>query len=137
MSEHDEILSQAIANISEGAAVDWASLESIAVAESTRALVAELKIVARVAEQARQSPAPGNHERPDTFPFTWGHLNVIEPIGRGAFGRVYRAWDSRLDRVVALKLLIDDARQTDARPTSIIEEGRLLARIRHPNVVTV
>jgi serine/threonine protein kinase len=137
MSEHDEILAQAIANISEGASVDWASLESVAVTESTRALVAELKIVARVADQARQSPAPDHHERPNKFPFTWAHLNVLEPIGHGAFGRVYRAWDSRLDRLVALKLLTDDVRKTDVRPTSIIAEGRLLARIRHPNVVTV
>ena len=137
MSEHDEILSRAIANISEGASVDWASLDSIAVTEATRALIAELKIVARVAEQARQPAAPDIHEEPDKCPFTWGHLNVLEPIGHGAFGRVYRAWDSRLDRIVALKLLRDDARGTDVRPASIIEEGRLLARIRHPNVVTV
>lgn len=66
-----------------------------------------------------------------------GTSTYIEPIGHGAFGRVYRAWDSRLDREVALKLLTDDRSDTGTRPASIIEEGRLLARIRHPNVVTV
>ena len=50
---------------------------------------------------------------------------------------MYRAWDSRLDREVALKLLRGPAGTGDARATSIIEEGRLLARVRHPNVVTV
>src|SRR6185436_11248822 len=60
-----------------------------------------------------------------------------EPIGNGAFGQVYRAWDTRLDREVALKLLPADSDDGDARASSIIEEGRLLARVRHPNVVTI
>ena len=67
---------------------------------------------------------------------TWGHLRVLEPIGRGAFGEVYRAWDTRLAREVALKLLPATAK-TLRQATSIIEEGRLLARVRHPNVVTI
>ena len=67
----------------------------------------------------------------------WGHLRVFECIGRGAFGEVYRAWDTRLDREVALKLLPADAAAADSDNSSIIEEGRLLARVRHPNVVTI
>jgi len=61
-------------------------------------------------------------------PVMWSHLRLVERIGRGAFGEVYRAWDTRLDREVALKLL---------RASAIIHEGRLLARVRHPNVVTI
>ena len=68
-------------------------------------------------------------------PESWGHLRVLECIGRGAFGEVYRAWETRLDREVALKLL--RAHVDDASPPSVIEEGRLLARVRHPNVVTI
>ena len=50
---------------------------------------------------------------------------------------MYRAWDTRLDREVALKLLAADPSVSDSPPSSIIQEGRLLARVRHPNVVTI
>ena len=50
---------------------------------------------------------------------------------------MYRAWDPRLDRQVALKLMPADLAERNQIATSIIEEGRLLARIRHPNVVTI
>ena len=61
--------------------------------------------------------------------------SLVERIGRGAFGEVYRAWDTRLDREVALKFLPPAPPATAA--SAIIHEGRLLARVRHPNVVTI
>jgi serine/threonine-protein kinase len=67
----------------------------------------------------------------------WGPLTVLEKIGRGSFGDVYRAWDPRLDREVALKLLRHASSGPDPVATAVVEEGRLLARVRHPNVMTV
>jgi hypothetical protein len=67
---------------------------------------------------------------------TWNGLTLLERIAEGAFGEVFRAWDPRLDREVALKLL-RRASGDALRQTSSIEEGRLLARIRQPHVVTV
>jgi serine/threonine protein kinase/tetratricopeptide (TPR) repeat protein len=67
---------------------------------------------------------------------TWGPLKIIEHVGRGTFGDVYRAWDSRLDREVALKVLRRDERE-EGHASTVIQEGRLLARVRHPNIVTV
>ena len=67
----------------------------------------------------------------------WGTFRLLEKVGEGAYGEVYRAWDTRLDREVALKLLPPDFGDEAAPATSIIEEGRLLARVRHPNVVTI
>ena len=63
---------------------------------------------------------------------TWGRLQILEPIRRGGFGTVYRAWDPQLDREVALKLLPADDEGVNA-----LEEGRLLAKVHHPNVVTI
>ena len=70
------------------------------------------------------------------MPSQWGHLRVLERIGHGAFGDVYRAWDSRLDREVALKLLAENDSLPD-EGSAIVEEGRLLARVHHRNVVTI
>jgi serine/threonine-protein kinase len=64
----------------------------------------------------------------------WGQFEILEPVGHGAFGEVYRARDTRLDREVALKIL---ARQSAEPDEEVVREARLLARVRHPNVVMV
>ena len=69
--------------------------------------------------------------------WNWGHLQVFEPIGTGASGDVYRAWDKRLDREVALKVLSSGVPSAWQPGSAVIEAGRLLASIRHPNVVTI
>jgi serine/threonine-protein kinase len=111
-----------------------------------------LRLVARVSALHRTLVFPGNEAAlsssvlrstipagPDdpTESFArWGHLRVLARIGSGTSGDVYRAWDTRLDREVALKLLPSRSAAT-RQTTSIIEEGRLLARVHHPNVVTI
>jgi serine/threonine-protein kinase len=50
---------------------------------------------------------------------------------------VFRAWDKRLDREVALKVLSPGVPSAGLPGATVIEQGRLLARIRHPNVVTI
>lgn len=74
-------------------------------------------------------------------PRSWVHLRDLTPIGRGAWSVVHRAWDPRLKRHVALKLLepreeltVEDTRVVQA---TLLAEGRRLARLRHPNVVGV
>lgn len=67
---------------------------------------------------------------------TWGHLRLLEELGRGAFGRVFRAWDNTLAREVALKILRLEA-VDDAALSAVLREGQMLARIRHRHVVTV
>ncbi len=121
--------------ILDGRAVNWAAAESSVAAG--RSLVPYLRIVARIAElyrNADSSRAPGQSSKP--APTEWGHLRVRERIGLGAFGEVYRAWDSKLDRDVALKLLLEHRFLPDGG-AAVLEEGRLLARVHHRNVVSI
>ena len=62
---------------------------------------------------------------------------VLERLGGGTFGEVYRAWDRQLEREVALKLLRGASGSDDPETSRITREGRLLARVRHHNVITV
>jgi len=76
-------------------------------------------------------------ESPMTPLFIWGPLRVLKPIGQGSFAEVFSAWDPTLQREVALKL-----RRTETDPSGVTEvrwigEARQLARVRHPNVLTV
>ena len=67
---------------------------------------------------------------------TWGCLEIMELIGSGSYGDVYRARDTRLGRDVAFKLLrTQGAAETSS--SSLVREGHLLSRVKHPNVVTV
>ncbi|HEX5031678.1 MAG TPA: serine/threonine-protein kinase [Candidatus Eisenbacteria bacterium] len=71
------------------------------------------------------------------LPFTWGHLEVREKIGDGAFGEVYRALDTRLRCDVALKLLSSSRAGSKRAADQFIGEARMLAQVRSQHVVTV
>ncbi len=87
----------------------------------------------------RFAPTPREAEAAvdDTALGRWGHLQLVEKIGAGTFGEVFRAWDPRLEREVALKLLKPAGAPLDSLAERVLHEGRLLARVRHPNVLTV
>jgi tetratricopeptide (TPR) repeat protein len=68
---------------------------------------------------------------------TWGSFRLLERVGQGSFGEVYRAFDTTLEREVALKLLLPRYASEDDDTKAILREARLIARIRHTNVVPV
>src|SRR5262245_54804166 len=74
---------------------------------------------------------------PSREPTAWGQFQLLQKVGQGGFGEVYRAWDPTLEREVALKLLLPRGQDQDTQVTAILREARLLARVRHPNVVSV
>jgi len=67
-----------------------------------------------------------------------GRYCVLTRLGEGGMGVVYEAWDPRLDRRVALKMLRPCRAGVDASPEAeLLAEAQALARIEHPNIVTV
>src|SRR5580704_12091863 len=67
----------------------------------------------------------------------WGPFQLLENVGQGGFGEVYRAFDTVLQREVALKLLLPRVSSQADQEKEILREARLLAKVRHPNVVSV
>jgi len=64
--------------------------------------------------------------------------DLLEEIGRGGMGVVYRARDTRLDRIVALKRLPEGLRRRHPRALQFfLREAQSAARLNHPNIVTV
>ncbi|HEY1467439.1 MAG TPA: protein kinase [Candidatus Acidoferrum sp.] len=68
---------------------------------------------------------------------TLGHYEVIEKIGSGGMGEVYRAHDEQLDRDVALKVLPVGFLADETRRKLFRKEALALAKLNHPNIATV
>jgi eukaryotic-like serine/threonine-protein kinase len=68
---------------------------------------------------------------------TLGHYRIVEQVGAGGMGVVYRARDTRLDRDVALKLLPAGALSDEAARRRFRNEALALSKLSHPNIATV
>ena len=66
-----------------------------------------------------------------------GHYRLVERIGAGGMGVVYRAHDEQLDRDVALKVLPPGTLHDDAARQQFRKEALALAKVSHPNIATV
>ena len=66
----------------------------------------------------------------------WGRYPLLQKVGEGAFGSVYRAWDPELEREIAIKILHQHISDSELKER-LLHEGRALAKIRHANVVNV
>ena len=129
----DPELAAIAAAILDGQPVEWSAVSGGAAATISD----ELQIVADIAAVHRSTsdePVDPLHF-PPSYPWTVGTLIITAPLGRGTFAEVFRAWDTQLHRDVALKLLFP--RPADHDGSRALQEGRLLARVRHSNVVAV
>jgi len=68
---------------------------------------------------------------------TLGHYRIVEKIGEGGMGEVYRAHDERLDRDVAIKVLPEAVTQDAERLARFETEAKAVAKLTHPNILDV
>lgn len=129
-------------SIADGSPIDWQAAESSAQSVEELELIRSLRVISSLGGVHRTSSEELPHlPRPPVkgpeagaVPH-WGHFALLERLGHGSQGEVFRAVDTKLARDVALKF-VRRAESQYAAETALLE-ARLLARVRHPNVVTV
>ncbi len=141
-----EGLLELAARVDDGLSIDWDAEERAATDDSARAVIQGFRLLAGVAAVAQDGdagpdgaswpPMPSVSAAVDASGTAWGPLHLEEAVGRGAFSQVYRARDP-LGRDVAVKLLSPRLGGDDNRSSRVLEEGRLLASVKHPNIVVV
>ncbi len=99
--------------------------QAAAILDARRSVIASAVDSAR---EPRARPAPGS---------SFGPYEIIEAVGEGAQGTVYRARDTRLQRDVALKVIDVSGRTAEAQLARFRREAEVASRIDHPGVCTV
>ncbi len=83
-----------------------------------------------------QAPAASEGERSTPLPAIDGY-EMIDELGRGGMGIVYKARDLRLGRIVAIKRIAESAYAQPAQLQRFLAEAELVARLRHANIVAI
>src|SRR3974390_3356656 len=68
---------------------------------------------------------------------TLANYEILEKLGEGGMGVVYKARDTRLDRFVAIKVLRADRVADADRKRRFVQEAKTVSALNHPNIVTV
>lgn len=127
----NEAFGRITAALADGEVIDWTALEQSGTLtpEAIRAL--------RVLEGIRRAQTePLEAAPPADLPLETGY-ELIEELGHGSSGRVYRAIDRGLSREVALKVLDESVPIGSHARERFIREARMLAAVDHPNVVRI
>ena len=65
------------------------------------------------------------------------HYRIVDKLGEGGMGAVYRAEDTRLGREIAIKVMPAELAADAERRRRFEQEARAVAALKHPNIVTV
>lgn len=86
----------------------------------------------RIAQGVVDTPGPAPTPSP-----TLGHYVLLEPLGAGGFGLVYKAFDQKLQRIVAIKKMAPDLAANSPARKRFVREARAGAAVQHENVVRI
>ena len=66
-----------------------------------------------------------------------GPYEILAPIGAGGMGEVYKATDTRLDRIVAIKVLPEHLAESPERKARFEREAKAISQLNHPHICTL
>jgi hypothetical protein len=147
----DDALLGAAEEVADGRSVNWDALAGRARSDDERAQLECLRLVDAIGRAHRSTGdsgsagGPGAETAPDRPAVpdqagaearTWGRYRLLQEVGAGSYGSVYRAWDPELEREVAIKILHRQVADSELRDR-LLHEGRALARVRDAHVVSV
>lgn len=96
-----------------------------------------LRISMRASVQPRSDEAQTTVFNPSSRGRQFGSYRILERLGAGGMGEVYLAFDSRLERQVALKFLPPHLTSNDAAVRRFQQEARAGSGLNHPNILTI
>ena len=65
------------------------------------------------------------------------HYEILDTLGQGGMGVVYKARDRQLERLVAVKVLTPDRVANSERKVRFVQEAKAASALNHPNIVTI
>ena len=147
-AKRDERLAQLLEDTARrqeaGEAIDWTTVrrEHGDLVNELRQLLAVGDVVEGLATRGTaptqsQPSAPQVPQAPLTLPCAFGDFELQEEIGRGGMGIVYKAWDQKLQRHVALKMLLRGSQASASDLARFDQEIRAAACLNHPNIVPI
>jgi len=71
------------------------------------------------------------------LPVSIAHYKIVSAIGAGGMGEVYLAHDPKLERQVAIKVLLDEVANDEDRVKRFVQEAKAASALNHPNILTV
>ena len=132
MNESQQTWQEIIAQIADGHDVDWSLVEG----QENSPLYAKLIALQKIQATYHEGDDVPDQQNETQALFEWGHLSVESLLGEGSYGEVYLAYDSVLNRKVALKLLKNE-RTSFINSHLFIEEAQHIARVRNRHVLAI
>ena len=138
MNTSEEAWDRLIEKLTNGESIDWEA--ELARYPEDSDVIEQLKSLQKIYSAHQSIAKPQTEVSSDSkdqqYLFSWGHLQIIEPIGAGGFGEVFRAFDSLLNRDVALKLLKEE-QMSPAQSRHFVAEVRSMAKVRNRHVLAI
>ncbi len=135
MNHHEDTWDRLIEKLTSGEVVDWDN--EMAHYPNDNEFIKQLRSLEQIYAVCNSDVSISSKDKQvNHHQFTWGHLQVIELIGEGNFGEVYRAFDPLLNRDVALKLLKTE-QMSVAKSRNFMAEARSLAKVRNRHVLAI